>query len=425
MDYPNIFRVRQIFERTRVTDVPAEVHSQLGRLDIGTRVRPGQRIAITAGSRGVVNINLIIKAVADFCKSLQAQPFIVAAMGSHGGGTSEGQRRILADYGITEAFCGCPALTHMATEIIDHTAEGIPVHFSRDALQAHHVLVVGRIKLHTELVGGAQSGLQKMMLIGLGKHEGAKIYHRAFLDYSFEQIVRQVANRVMAKGRILAGLAIIENAYDETALIEAVPAQEIQAREPELLKLSRRWMPRLPFDRADVLLVDEIGKEISGCGMDTNVVGRKFHEHCAADDEFPKVKRIVIRSLSNQTHGNATGLGKAEFCLSRVVQAMDKQVTWINTSTSGHPSVGMIPAYYDTDGEVLEVALSTVGLVPPPRARLLWIRNTLDLVEVECGQAYWEEAKQRRDLQVLCDPRPLPFDTAGNLPGNMKNLDGY
>jgi hypothetical protein len=196
-------------------------------------------------------------------------------MGSHGSGTAEGQRRVLESYGITEAACGCAIHTKMETVVLDQTPEGIPVHFARDALAADHVFVLGRIKPHTELYGEHQSGLLKMMLIGLGKHEGAKIYHRAFQDYSFDQIVRSVARRVMDKGRILAGLALVENAYEETALIEALRPPELEARERELLALAQRWMPRLPFDRADLLLIDEIGKEISGCGLDTNVVGRK------------------------------------------------------------------------------------------------------------------------------------------------------
>ena len=402
-----------------MADVEAEVFNELGKLNLRERVQAGQTVAITAGSRGIVNIHRIIKAVADFCRSLGIRPFIIAAMGSHGGGTSEGQRRILEDYGITEPYCGCPVRTRMETVVIDHTPEGVPVHFARDALEADHVLVIGRVRPHTEQVGEFQSGLMKMMLLGLGKHEGAKVYHRAFMDYSFDHIVRTVARQVMAKGRILAGLGIVENAYDETALLRAVLPHELEEQDKELLALARRWMPRLPFDRADLLLVDELGKEISGCGMDTHVTGRRFHEHQAAPDEFPKVKRILVRGLSAQTHGNATGLGKAEFCLTRVVHAMDRSMTWINVTTGGYPTVGMITPHYDTDREMLEVALGTIGLVEPPQAKLLWIRNTLQVTEVECSEAYWESAQHRPDLEVLSELRPLPLDSAGYLPQTM------
>ena len=416
MSFPRIFRVRQKFERPRVADVSAEVQRELARLNLGERIQRGQTVAITAGSRGIANIDTIIKATVAFFKNLGAQPFVVAAMGSHGGGTLEGQQQILSDYGITEESCGCPVRCRMETVVLAQTAEGIPVHFSRDAVEADHVFVVNRVKPHTRLEGELQSGLMKMMLIGLGKHEGAKVYHRAFADFSFDQIVRSVAQQVIEKGRILGGLGIVENPYDETALLRAVHPREFEAEEKQLLELARRWLPRLPFDHADILLVDEIGKEISGCGMDTNVIGRKRHIHHAAPEESPKIKRIIVRGLTEQTHGNATGLGYAEFCLTRAVTAMDRPKTWINCTTSGYPAVGMIPPHFDTDQETLQIALGTIGLVEPAQAKLLWIRNTLDLVEVECSEAYFEAAKQCAGLEVLTDPRPLAFDATGNLP---------
>ncbi|GDY19922.1 hypothetical protein LBMAG56_12670 [Verrucomicrobiota bacterium] len=420
--FPRVFRVRQKFERPVVADVAAAVREELARVGIAGRVRAGQSVAITGGSRGITNIHIILKAAVDFFHELGARPFIVAAMGSHGGGTADGQRAILANYGITEAFCDCPIRTSMETAVIDQTPEGVPVHFGRDALAADHVLVVGRVKPHTELFGEHQSGLMKMLLIGLGKHEGAKIYHRAFVDYSLDQIVRSVGRRVIEKGRILAGLGIVENAYDETGLIRAVLPHELETQDRELLALSRQWLPRLPFDHADLLLVDEMGKEISGCGMDTNVIGRKHHEHGPAPDEFPKVKRIAVRSLTEQTHGNATGLGKSEFCLTRVVEAMDPRITYINVTTACFPQVGMIPPHYATDRELLTVALATIGLTEPPHAKLLWIRNTLHVEEVECGEAFLPLARGRSDLEILTAPRELEFDANGMLARTMAAL---
>jgi len=231
----------------------------------------------------------------------------------------------------------------METVLLDRTSEGIPVHFARDAVEADHILVVGRVKPHTRFVGEFQSGLMKMLLIGLGKHEGARIYHRAFEDFSFDHIVGSVGRRVIEKGRVLAGLGVVENAYDETALIRGVLPHEFEEQEKQLLTLAQGWLPRLPFDRADILLIDQIGKEISGSGLDTNVVGRKEHEHCAGPNEFPKVKRIIVRSLTEQAHGNATGLGLCEFCLTRAVKAMNSHSTWINVMTAGNPAAGMIP----------------------------------------------------------------------------------
>jgi len=414
--YPQVFRLRQTFERPCIEDVAAEVERELARLNLRQKIQPGQSVAITAGSRGIANIRLILKAVVGHLLRLEARPFLVPAMGSHGGGAAEGQRQILEDYGITEAFCGCPIRASMETVVVCNAAEGFPVHFDRHAFGADHVVVCGRIKPHTGFIGDIESGLMKMMLIGLGKHNGAIIYHRAIKDYSFGQIVRSVGREVLARCRVVAGLAIVENGYDETARIEAVAPAEFESREKELLLLARQWMPRLPFRTAHLLLIDEIGKNVSGTGLDTNVVGRKQLDHYSREDEFPKIRYIVLRGLTPQTHGNATGLGMAEFCLSRVVQEMDVRATRINSLTGGHPTAAMVPLDYATDREVLEVALPLIGLADPPDARLMWIRNTLDLAEVECSAAYWQEAQSRSDLTILTRPRPLPLNEAGFLP---------
>ena len=413
--YPRIFRVRQKFETPRVDNVAATVEQQLARLQLGQKIQPGQQVAITAGSRGITGIRFILRAIVGHLRALGAEPFLVPAMGSHGGGTAEGQRTVLASYGVTEEFCGCPIRASMETVIVCQAAEGFPVHFDKHAFGADHVVVCGRVKPHTNFVGEIESGLMKMMLIGLGKHEGAKIYHRAIIDFNFGQILRSVAREVLSRCRIVAGVAIVENAYDETGLIEAVAPRDFEAREKELLLLARQWLPKLPFPVADLLLIDEIGKNISGTGMDTNVIGRKYNDHAAAENEFPKVKRIAVRSLTTETHGNATGLGIAEFCRSRVLQQMDQRATRINCLTGGHPTAAMLPLDYSSDRDILDVALPTIGLTDPERARLLWIRNTLDLGEVECGEAYWQAAQQRSDLEVIVPPRPLPFDAEGNL----------
>jgi hypothetical protein len=420
--YPKFFRVRQTFEAPRVDDIPVTVHAELGRLGLERQVKPGQTVAITAGSRGIANIHIIIKAAAQFFQKLEAKPFIVPAMGSHGGGTAEGQTAILKGYGITEAFCGCPIKASMETIIVCQTVEGFPVHFDKHASQADHVLVVGRVKPHTDFVGDVESGLMKMMLIGLGKHEGAKVYHRAILDYSFPQIVRSVAGRVLERCRIVAGLAIIENGYDETAKIAAVGAAELEARERELLKLARQWMPKLPFPHVDILFIDELGKNISGAGIDTNVVGRKFQFHQAAQDEYPKVKRIVVRGLTEETHGNASGIGLIEFCTTRAMRQIDPVKTRINCLTSGNVAACMLPCDFETDQEILDAALPTIGLTAPIDAKILWIRNTLALAEVECSQKYWNEARERSDLEVLTELRELPFDASGNLPQTVDEL---
>ena len=415
-EYPQVFRLRQTFERPRVADVAAEVDAQLTRLSLGTRVRPGQSVAITAGSRGIANIPRMIKATVEHFRNLGARPFIVPAMGSHAGGTAEGQRRLVEEFGITEAFCGCPIRSSMETVVVCQAREGFPVHFDRLAYEADHVVVCGRVKPHTSFVGDVESGLMKMMLIGLGKHRGALVYHRAILDYDFSQIIRSVAREVLDRCRILAGLAIVENGYDETALITAVRPEEFESREKELLMLARKWLPRLPFEHVDILLIDELGKDLSGTGMDTNVVGRKFAYHRPGPGETPKVRYIAVRGLTAKTRGNATGLGLAEFCRSRVLRQRDEKITRINSCTGGHPCCAMTPLDYETDREMLDVMLPLIGLCGPADARLLWIANTSQLDELVCSEAYFDEVRRRTDLEILSPLRPLPLDSAGNLP---------
>lgn len=413
--YPRMFRVRQTFERPRVEDIPGEVQAQFKRLGLRDRVKPGASVAVTVGSRGIANIHIITKGIIDHLKSIGAKPFIVPAMGSHGGGTAEGQRGIVEGYGITESFVGCPIRATMETVTVCKTAEGIPVHFDRYAYEADHVVVCGRVKPHTGFVGDIESGLMKMMLIGLGKHEGAKVYHRAINDFSFGQIVRSVAGHVLSKCRIVAGLGIVENGYDETARLEAVPPEKFEEREKALLVLAKQWMPRLPFREADVLLLDDFGKNISGSGMDTNVVGRKFLWHEAAENEWPKIKRIIIRSLTEETHGNAAGIGGAEFCSPRVMEQIDLNITQINCLTGGGPMGAMLPVCLANERANLDAALGTLGLVEPPDVRILWCRNTLQVADVECSVRYLDEARERKDLEIVTEPRDLQWDAAGNL----------
>jgi hypothetical protein len=418
-DYFRVFRLRQRFERPRIDDPAAEVERQLATLALRERVRPGQSVAITAGSRGIANLAVILRAVVHHFRRLGAEPFLVPAMGSHGGGTADGQRELLDGYHVNQQFCGCPVRSSMDTVVVCQAAEGFPVHFDREAYQADHIVVCGRVKPHTNFAGEIESGLMKMLLIGLGKHDGAKVYHRAIKDFSFDQIVRSVAHQVLTRCPILAGLAIVENGYDETAWIEAVRPEDFETREKALLRLARRWMPKLPFDRADLLLVDRIGKDISGTGMDTNIVGRKFGIHEAGADEWPKIRYIAIRGLTPATHGNATGLGLAEFCLTRVLEQRDEQITRINSLTGGHSIAANTPLDYATDRQLLDAALPTIGLTESCDAKCMWIRDTLHVAELECSDAYWPAAQDRPDLEILCKPRPLPFDFDGNLPDSV------
>ncbi len=417
--YPRIFRVRQKFDDPHLDDIAGAVENELTRLRLSNVILAGQSVAISAGSRGITNINFVTRAIVDHIRQLGAEPFIVPAMGSHGGGTAEGQQRILESYGVTEEFCGCPIRSSMDTQVVCHAAEGFPVHFDALAFAADHVIVCNRVKPHTTFVGDIESGLMKMMLIGLGKHAGARIYHRAIRDFTFGQIVRSVAREVIARCSIVAGLGIVENSYGETCRIQAVAPGELELREKELLQLAKQWMPRLPFDSVDILLIDEIGKNISGSGLDVNVVGRKDRCHQTAADTIPGIKMIAVRDLSVQTHGSAVGIGLAEFCRSRAIDKMNADMTRINVQTGGYPAEAMLPLDYRTDREMLDVMLPQIGLAAPPDARLLWIRNTKSIAELECSAVYREQAHERDDLEVISELRDLPFDNNGNLPDRL------
>ncbi len=415
MALPRVMRLRQHFAAPRVDDIAGTIRDQMAQLKLSGKVRPGQTVAVSVGSRGIAHIALIIRSVVEELKALGLQPFLVPAMGSHGGGVAARQQEIIESYGVTEAYVGAPIRATMETVLVGKTEDGVPVHFDRYASEADHVVVVGRVKPHTDFVGEIESGLHKMMLIGLGKHQGAVIYHKAIVNFSFDRIIRSVAQTVIERCRVLMGLAIVENPYDETALLEAVAPEQFAERERELLRLARQWLPRLPFDDIDLLVIDEIGKEISGSGLDTNVVGRKHYDHVAAPGETPRVTRIYVRGLSAATHGNATGIGAAEFTHRRVVEQTDLAVTYINCLTGNHPSMAAMPLYYDTDRACLEAALGTVGLVAPEAARVVRVHNTLHLTEVLASEAYAPLLAQRPDLEMTSPPTEMAFDDHGDL----------
>jgi len=416
MSFPNMLRIRQHFDAPTVEDIPAAVSEEITRLNLSARVKPGQSVAVSVGSRGINNIALITKSLVEELKALGLEPFLVPAMGSHGGGIAEAQREIIEGYGVTEEYVGAPIKASMETVQIGQTEDGVPVFFDKYAFEADHVAVVGRIKPHTDFVGEIESGLHKMMLIGLGKHKGAALYHQAIVHYSFDRIIRSVGQQVIDQCGVLLGLGIVENQYDQTALLKGVAPEEFVEREKELLVLAKKWMPRLPFDHVDLLIVDEIGKNISGAGMDTNVVGRKFHDNHAAEKEYPKVTRILVRGLTPETHGNASGIGTAEYAHRRAVEEMDREITYINCMTGNHPSGAHIPLYFDTDQICIEKALQTVGLREPGEEKIMRIHNTLDLGELLVSEAYRAEVEAREDLSIVEEAASMPFDASGDLP---------
>ncbi len=399
-----------------VTDVAARVHEALSALGLGTRVKPGDRVAVTAGSRGIANIAVAVAATVEHMRTLGAEPFIVPAMGSHGGGTPEGQTELLASFGITPESCGCPIDARMDVVTLAESKLGFPILYSRAASEADHVVVVNRVKTHTMFTGPVESGLAKMATIGLGKLEGAALYHRAMFELGWMDVIDDVMPVVIEKGNILAGLALIERGDEQTARVEAISAESMRDVEPELLADSNRWMATLPFTDVDLLLIDQIGKNISGTGLDPTVVGRKDALHVADPARDLRVRYIAARNLTEETHGNAVGVGFAEFCRSRILREMDVAVTRLNALTAGDVPAAMLPVDYETDGEIIDAVLPLIGLRSPAQGRVLWIRSTLDLDVVACSEALLEEAELRDDIDVLSGLMAMPIDGAGNLP---------
>ena len=411
MAYPKMIRVRQTFPRPRVADIPKAVTESLGAAAL--RVKAGDTVAVGAGSRGIANIDVVVGATVRWLKELGARPFVFPAMGSHGGGTAEGQLSVLEHYGITEATMGCPVRATMEVVQVGETL-GLPVWLDKVASEADWIGIVNRVKPHTDFKGSIESGLFKMMTIGLGKHKGAIQYHRANIHHGYETVITSVGREMLAKARIGFGVGIVENGYDETAVVEAFAAGDLEAGERRLLKEAREWMARLPFSPIDVLVVEEMGKNISGAGMDTNVIGRPSnpHEPFPAD---PKILWIAALDLTEESYGNATGIGNADFTTRRLVEKIDMKMTLINCITACSPNGAKVPATYDTDREAIETALSCIGLTPPEQARVIRIKNTLMLGEIECSEVFLPSIAKRPDLEVVGEARPLGFDASGRI----------
>jgi hypothetical protein len=415
--YPELFRLRQRFESHAIEDIPAAVEKALAVASLCEQIQPGQSIAVAVGSRGIANLSKIVAEVVRCVIAMGGKPMIVPAMGSHGGATAKGQAAMLASFGIEADSVGCPIRSSMETIVVGTTKDGVDVHFDKQASEADHLIVINRIKPHTRLVGQLESGLTKMLMIGLGKHKGALLYHQVFPDYDYrlDHLAPSIVPMLVEKMPITLGLAIVEDAFEQTSLIESVDPAEILTREPELLKLAKSRMPRLPFDHADLLIIDRIGKEISGTGMDTNVIGRKSNDNCAAPDEYPKIREIYVRSLTEKSAGNASGIGIAEYCHQRVVQAMDAEVTRINCVTSAHVTAGATPLSFPSDRAVLDAVVSQIGRDRIADLKWMWISDTLNVSDLACSRGYLDAVGQRDDLEILTDPRPLDFDREENL----------
>jgi len=412
MAFPKMFRMKQELEGPRVGDIPAAVHDTMRSLGVQEKVKPGQTVAVTAGSRGIAHIDGITRAVVDELKAWGLQPFIVPAMGSHGGATAEGQRTILAHYGITEASMACPVTSSMEVVEIGKT-KGTPVFCDRNAWEADHIVVVGWINAHPDFSGEIESGLFKMMAIGLGKQQGAEHYHRAGQHYSYAEIFPLVGKTVLETGHVLCGLGILQNGYGATARVQALRPPDFEAGERALLREAKAWKAGLPFDTIDLLIVDEMGKNINGAGLDPLVIGRPTIQKPA---ERPHIRHLFVRDLTPESEGNAIGIGFADMTTWRLVRKIDYAAMYMNGITSSDTHDSKVPMAFDTDRDAIRTALHMNGLTPPAQARVVRIKNTLLLTELEASESMLAEVEANRRLSRLTDPLPLTFDSLGDLP---------
>ncbi len=410
---PKMAYVDQEFPRPKVEDFAAAIQDQLAQHKEAIGDLSGKKIAITIGSRGITNQTEIAKALIDELKGQGAEPFIFPAMGSHGGGTEEGQRKIVEDYGITEESMGVPIISSLETKEIGKTELGIPVYFNIPAYEADGVIILNRVKPHTDFSGKVESGLQKMMVVGIGKIKGAQNLHNNTTSYPFDELIPATAKMVIETGKILGGLALIENAYHETAEIVFVPAQDIPEKEPELLNRAKNYMPSLPVESADVLVLDFIGKDISGVGMDPNIIGRRYRINTHWQEK-PDITRIVLMDLSPKTKGNAVGIGLADFCTQRAVDKVDKKSTYLNAITSLNTVCSNLPLHFDDDRELLQHTFNSLGNLKNG-LRMLHIRDTLNLTRIEASEALLGDLMSHPNVTTISEPHQLAFDENGHV----------
>lgn len=408
---PGMCRVRQRFDRDGISDVAAVLREKLNDEKLKARIRPGMRVVLTGSSRQIANMPLILKKLAAFVRAQGGEPCIIPAMGSHGGATAEGQKALLEGYGITEDYCGCPILSSMETVRVGQLPDGDEVRMDRFAHEADAVIVVGRIKAHTAFRGTYESGLVKMMAIGMGKRAGADSLHRAGFGKMGERLPLY-AKVVFDNCNVIFGVAPIENEFDQTCRIEVIPAEEIFDREPELLRYAKSRLPRILLPETDVLIVGEIGKNFSGSGMDPNVTGTFGTPYATGGIQK---QRVVVLDLSEQTHGNFIGLGMADTTTKRAFEKLDTNAAYFNMLTSTVLCVGKIPMMLEDDKLAIQAALKTLTQVDREHIRMVYLKNTLSLETIMVSEALLEQVRGRDDMEILEQPHPLSFDSEGRL----------
>jgi hypothetical protein len=417
--FPRMMRVQQKFPSSPPLDIRSAVETQLDE-QMSSRVPSGARIGVTVGSRGITDLKQVVLAVVGWLKRKGAHPFIIPAMGSHGGATPEGQAEILEGYGISEPQVGAPIRASLEVELVGRTDSGVDVYCSSEALRADGVLVINRIKPHTDFSGNIGSGILKMIAIGLGKRTGAATCHAAAVWQGYERVIRQVAGVSLRQAPILGAIAILENQFHSISKIIVLRKEDIEVQEEQLLLQAKSLMPRLPFEDIDFLIVDRMGKNISGAGMDPNIIGRSIHGYSSlrfgdSSTPAPHIGRIFVRDLTPEAHGNATGVGLADLTTTRLVRATDPHATFINALTSMTPLSAKMPIYFETDREAISSGLASLAIPDTSLARVVRIADTLSLEILQVAEAYSELLAQREDLMKLDDPEEMKFNSSDNL----------
>lgn len=415
IEFPGMVKIKQKLEAPRLENIAQELKDGIAKSRLKERVKPNDEVAVTAGSRGIANIFQITTTIIEELKKLGARPFMVPAMGSHGGATAEGQIEVLAGYGITEDSVGVPIRSSMEVVKIGEIKDQVPVFMDKIALRSDAIVVVNRIKPHTSFRGPFESGLMKMLAIGLGKHEGASLVH-SFGSRGLREMVPEAARVMMSKANFVLGVGILENAYDETARIVVLDPEDFEKEEPHLLEEAHRLMPRLPFDEIDILIVDELGKNISGTGMDTNIIGRLL---IRGEKEFekPNINKIIVLDVTPSSHGNTLGVGLADITTRRLVNKIDYHAMYTNALTSGFLNRAFVPLTCETDKEAVATAIGTFKRKDPQSLKVMRIKNTLKIERLYISEPLLEEARARDDIQILGEMEPVKFDAQGNLVG--------
>lgn len=403
MAIPKMIKIRQSFNSEHIHGFESAVENQI--VSSGIQIKKGSSVAIAVGSRGISNINRIVKTVVSCVKESGAFPFIVPAMGSHGGATAEGQKKVLEGYGITEQYIGAPIKSSMEVVELPRGDLKHRVYMDKNAYEADATIIINRIKPHTDFHGKHESGLMKMCAIGLGKHKQALEIHK-YGARGLKEMIVPTARQVLKYGNIIMGIGIVENAYDQVKIIKVLKPSEIEDEEMKLLNIARESMPCLPTDKIDVLIIDEIGKDISGTGADTNIIGR-IRIRGENEPQKPDITNIVMTDLTEESHGNGLGVGLADFITKRLFEKIDLKVTYENVLTSNFLQRGNIPIIADTDKQAVEYALRTCGPIEPEKARVIRIKNTLKLDEIYVSESVLDEIKHNSNIRILGEFRDM------------------